>query len=88
MQAAFINVCTSLSLDELQLISQAFPSLPLTPLQPLVFDYKGHELKATVRSVSSLDGNDGNTGIIMEGTEIIWVKDPISGIKLKNSSKR
>jgi len=53
-----------------------------------VFDYKGHELKATVRSVSTLDGNDGQVGIIMEGTEIIWVKDPSSGIKLKNSSKR
>ncbi|WWC97459.1 hypothetical protein V866_004339 [Kwoniella sp. B9012] len=73
MAAAFIN---------------AFPSLPLTPLQPLVFDYRGHELKATVRAVSTLDGNDGGTGIIMEGTEVIWVKDPASGIKLKNSSKR
>ncbi|KAK8844660.1 hypothetical protein IAR55_006507 [Kwoniella newhampshirensis] len=73
MAAAFIN---------------AFPSLPLTPLQPLVFDYRGHELKATVRAVSSLDGNDGQTGIIMDGTEIIWVKDPTSNIKLKNSSKR
>ena len=67
---------------------QAFPSLPLTPMQPLVFDFKGHELKATVRTVSTLDGNDGQTGIIMEGTEVIWVKDPTSGIKLKNSSKR
>ncbi|WVR03176.1 hypothetical protein IAU60_000167 [Kwoniella sp. DSM 27419] len=65
-----------------------FPSLPLTPLQPLVFDYRGHELKATVRAVSTLDGKDAQTGIIMEGTEIIWVKDPTSGIKLKNSSKR
>ncbi|KAK1921264.1 putative vesicular-fusion protein sec18 [Papiliotrema laurentii] len=73
MAAAFIN---------------AFPSLPLTPLQPLVFDYRGHELKATVRTVSTLDGADGQTGIIMEGTEVIWTKDPTSGIKLKNSSKR
>ncbi|WRT63317.1 uncharacterized protein IL334_000222 [Kwoniella shivajii] len=68
--------------------NNAFPSLPLSPLQPLVFDYRGHELKASVRAVSTLDGNDGGTGIIMEGTEIIWVKDPSSGIKLKNSSKR
>ncbi|KAI9634251.1 putative vesicular-fusion protein sec18 [Dioszegia hungarica] len=73
MAAAFIN---------------AFPSLPLSPLQPLVFDYRGHELKATVRSVSTLDGAEGQTGVIMEGTEVIWVKDPSSGIKLKNSSKR
>ncbi|WVO15682.1 hypothetical protein L204_103343 [Cryptococcus depauperatus] len=66
----------------------AFPSLPVTPLQPLVFDYRGHELKGTVRNVSTLDGEVGVTGVIMEGTEIIWVKDPASGIKLKNSSKR
>lgn len=66
----------------------AFPSLPLTPLQPLVFDYRGHELKATVRAVSTLDGADGQTGVIMEGTEVVWVKDPSSGIKLKNTSKR
>lgn len=41
-----------------------------------------------VRSISTLDGTDGQTGIVMEGTEVIWVKDPTSGIKLKNSSKR
>jgi vesicle-fusing ATPase len=41
-----------------------------------------------VRTVSTLDGADGQTGIIMEGTEVIWTKDPTSGIKLKNSSKR
>ncbi|WVQ76632.1 hypothetical protein IAR50_006305 [Cryptococcus sp. DSM 104548] len=73
MGAAFIN---------------AFPSLPLTPGQPLVFDYRGHELKASVREVSTLDGEDGRAGIIMEGTEIIWVKEPSSGMKLKNSSNR
>ena len=68
--------------------SQAFPSLPLTPLQPLVFDYRGHELKATVRLISTLDGTENQTGIVMEGTEVVWVKDPTSNIKLKNSSKR
>lgn len=62
--------------------------MPLAPLQPLVFDYRGHELKATVRAVATLDGTDGHVGIIMEGTEVIWMKDPTSGIKLKNSSKR
>ncbi|GFZ44719.1 Vesicular-fusion protein SEC18 [Saitozyma sp. JCM 24511] len=65
----------------------AFPSLPVTPLQPLVFDYRGHELKATVRTVSTLDGAEGQTGVIMEGTEVLWVKDPTSGMKLKNTSK-
>ncbi|KAL7420309.1 transport between ER and Golgi ATPase protein [Cryptotrichosporon argae] len=66
----------------------AFPNLPLTPLQQLVFDYKGHDLVARVRSVSTLEGSEGQMGIIMEGTEIVFVKDPQSGIKLKNSSKR
>lgn len=46
-------------------------------------------MKATVRSVSTLEGVDGDTmGIIMEGTEIQWFKDPGSAIKLKNSSNR
>jgi vesicle-fusing ATPase len=53
-----------------------------------VFDFRGHDLKATVRSVSTLDGTEGHTGIIMEGTEVIFVKDPTSGMKLKNTSKR
>jgi vesicle-fusing ATPase len=54
-----------------------------------VFDYKGQVMKATVRSVSTLEGIDGDTmGIIMEGTEIQWFKDPGSAIKLKNSSNR
>lgn len=64
---------------------QAFPSLPVTPLQPLVFDFRGHELKAVVRSVSTLDGSEG-MGVIMEGTEFSWVKDPTSAMKLKNMS--
>lgn len=73
--------------DMARAFTNAFPSLPLTPLQPIVFDYHGHDLKATVRNVATL-GSAGSTGIIMEGTEIIWVKDPTSSIKLKNTSKR
>lgn len=71
------------------LANQAFSNLPLTPLQSIVFDYRGQVMKATVRSVSTLEGVDGDTmGIIMEGTEIQWFKDPASAIKLKNSSNR
>lgn len=67
----------------------AFSNLPLTPLQTIMFDYRGQILKATVRSVSTLDGTDGDAmGIIMEGTEINWFKDPSSAIKIKNSSNR
>jgi hypothetical protein len=69
--------------------SQAFSNLPLTPLQTIMFDYRGIIMKATVRSISTLDGSDGdNMGIIMEGTEINWFKDPSSAIKLKNTSNR
>jgi vesicle-fusing ATPase len=54
-----------------------------------MFDYRGMIMKATVRSVSTLEGTDGDTmGIIMEGTEINWFKDPSSSIKLKNTSNR
>jgi hypothetical protein len=68
---------------------QAFSNLPLTPLQTIMFDYRGVIMKATVRSISTLDGSDGdNMGIIMEGTEINWFKDPSSAIKLKNTSNR
>jgi vesicle-fusing ATPase len=69
---------------------QAFSNLPLTPLQTLMFDYRGQVLKATVRSVSTLEGSESSSamGIIMEGTEITWFKDPSSAIKLKNSSNR
>lgn len=42
-----------------------------------MFDYRGVIMKAMVRSISTLDGADGdNMGIIMEGTEINWFKDP------------
>jgi vesicle-fusing ATPase len=88
MAAAFIAVSPTCFPLEHRLIFQAFPSLPVTPLQPLVFDYRGHELKATVRTVSTLDGAEGQTGVIMEGTEVLWVKDPTSGMKLKNTSKK
>lgn len=63
----------------------SFPNLPLTPNQPLVFDFKGHQLKALVRGVSTLGGADGAPGIVMEGTQIMWSKDPQSNIKLKNT---
>ncbi|TXT05060.1 hypothetical protein VHUM_03880 [Vanrija humicola] len=68
--------------------TNTFQNLPLTPLQTLVFDYRGFELKALVRNVATLDGREGAAGIIMEGTEIIWQKDPSSPIKLKNTSNR
>lgn len=46
-------------------------------------------MKATVRSVSTLEGADtAPMGIIMEGTELRWFKDPASSIKLKNTSNR
>lgn len=63
----------------------AFPDLPVVPGQLLVFDYRGNHLKATVTNVSTLDGKDGAAGIVMEGTEIMWSKDPQSAIKLKNT---
>ncbi|BEI82591.1 hypothetical protein CcaverHIS002_0304590 [Cutaneotrichosporon cavernicola] len=65
----------------------AFPDLPLTPLQTLVFDYRGHQLKVLVRNVSTLDGKEGATGIVMDGSDILWSKDPGSNMKLKSSSK-
>jgi vesicle-fusing ATPase len=58
-------------------------------MQPIVFDYHGVLMKATVRAVNTLDGMDGAPlGLLMDGTEIMWSKDPTTNMKLKNTSKR
>lgn len=70
-----------------QMFTSAFANVPLTPMQTLLFDYRGYLMKATVRSVSTLQGSEA-MGIVMDGTELRWFKDPASSIKLKNTSNR
>lgn len=68
---------------------QAFNGIPVQPNQPIVFDYHGVLMRATIRAVNTLEGMDGAPlGLLMDGTEIRWSKDPGTSMKLKNTSKR
>ncbi|GAA6033283.1 hypothetical protein JCM8097_006668 [Rhodosporidiobolus ruineniae] len=81
------------SADELQAVFvRAYEGLILTTGQPLVFDFHGQNLRATVKGLHtlSLDGGAGHgrTGIVTGQTEVNFVKDPASAIKIKSSAKR
>ncbi|GAA5993797.1 hypothetical protein JCM11641_006066, partial [Rhodosporidiobolus odoratus] len=81
------------SADELQAVFvRAYEGLILTVGQPLVFDFHGQNLRASVKGLHTLalDGGagQGRTGIITGQTEVNFVKDPASAIKIKSSAKR
>ncbi|BGP18763.1 hypothetical protein JCM10213_004278 [Rhodosporidiobolus nylandii] len=91
---------TPFSADELQSVFvRAYEGLILTVGQPIVFDFHGMNLRATVRGVQTLGlgggagekgrkGGGGRTGIITAQTEVNFVKDPASAIKIKSSAKK
>ncbi|GAA5849414.1 hypothetical protein JCM9279_000898 [Rhodotorula babjevae] len=84
------------SADELQSVfRKAYDGLIVTVGQPLVFDFHGQNLRATVRSIASLGleaakngGGSMRSGILTSQTEVNFVKDPASAIKIKSSSKK
>ncbi|GJN88243.1 hypothetical protein Rhopal_001208-T1 [Rhodotorula paludigena] len=85
------------SADELQAVFQrAYDGLVVSVGQPLVFDFHGQNLRATVTGLASLalDSKGGagsaaaRTGIVTSQTEINFVKDPASSIKIKSSAKK
>ncbi|GAA5842585.1 hypothetical protein JCM3766R1_004865 [Sporobolomyces carnicolor] len=85
---------TAYSADELQSVFvRAYEGLIFTSGQPLVFDFHGQNLRATVKGIHSLslDGGAGQgarTGILTNQTEVNFVKDPASAIKIKSSAKK
>jgi vesicle-fusing ATPase len=84
---------TAYSADELQAVFvRAYEGLILTVGQPLVFDFHGQNLRGAVKSLHTLalDGGagQGRTGIVTGQTEINFVKDPQSAIKIKSSAKK
>ena len=85
---------TAYSADELQAVFvRAYEGLIFTSGQPLVFDFHGQNLRATVKGIHclSLDGGagqGGRTGILTNQTEVNFVKDPASAIKIKSSAKK
>ena len=83
---------------------RGFGNVVFTVGQILVYEYHGQNLKGVVKSVSVLElaeeqrrgGGGGysagsgriDSGIVMEKTEVTFLKDPISKIKIKSSAKK
>lgn len=82
---------------------KAFGGIVMSVDEILVFEFHGQNLKATVKSVSVLDladeqrrgGLDGPRsvnheyiGILMDKTDVTFMKAPDSAIKIKSSAKK
>ncbi|KAK4692974.1 vesicle-fusing ATPase, partial [Phenoliferia sp. Uapishka_3] len=83
------------SADEMsKVFSRAYDSLIFTPGQLLVFDFHGQNLKAVVKGIHNLSlgdsahGGGGKMGILTAQSEINFLKDPASAIKIKSSAKK
>ena len=73
--------------------SQLYSGLPFSIHEPIVFDYKGRNLKAVVKSLSVVDlsgkaGPPATFGILTAQTDVSIVKDGNSKIKIKASGKK
>ncbi|GAA5872494.1 hypothetical protein JCM1840_006077 [Sporobolomyces johnsonii] len=84
---------TAYSADELQAVFvRAYEGLVFTTGQPLVFDFHGQNLRATVKGLHclALDGGAGagRMGILTGQSEVNFIKDPASAIKIKSSAKK
>jgi hypothetical protein len=85
------------SADELQdVFRRAYDGLIVTVGQPLVFDFHGQNLRATVKGLHNLalegkgavSSSHARSGILTSQTEINFIKDPASAIKIKSSAKK
>jgi vesicle-fusing ATPase len=97
-----LEIAEQFSADDMAAIFiRGFGGLIFTVGQISVFEYHGQNLKCVVKSVSVLElaveqrrggggGGAGRTdsGIVMEKTDITFLKDPTSKIKIKSSAKK
>ncbi|TCD70005.1 transport between ER and Golgi ATPase protein [Steccherinum ochraceum] len=76
---------------------KAFSGVIFTTGQLLVFEFHGQNLKATVKGLSTLEladaqrksgGGPANTGVLMEKTDVMFLKAGDSAIKIKSSAKK
>ncbi|KAF9534125.1 vesicular-fusion protein SEC18 [Crepidotus variabilis] len=73
---------------------KAFSGIMMTQEEPIVFEYHGHNLKGTIKSIMQLEvpGNPPpilrNAGIISSETDITLLKAGDSTIKIKSSAKK
>ena len=95
-----LEIAEQFSADDLAAtFIRGFSHIVFTVGQILVFEYHGQNLKGLVKSVSVLElaaeqrgggggGGRADSGIVMEKTEVTFLKDPISKIKIKSSAKK
>ncbi|TFY79787.1 hypothetical protein EWM64_g4224 [Hericium alpestre] len=86
--------------DMARVFVKAYAGVLFNVGQVFAFEYHGQNLKATVKSVALLEladeqrrgsrggGAPQNLGIVMEKTDVTFMKDPSSAIKIKSSAKR
>ncbi|SGY69161.1 BQ5605_C004g02971 [Microbotryum silenes-dioicae] len=80
--------------DQLQQIFlSAYDGLMVSIGQPMAFEFRGRNLKVTVKglhhlSLGTKEGSARQSGIITSETEVNFIKDPASAIKIKSSAKK
>lgn len=79
---------------------KAFTGIVFTPEQMLVFEFHGQNMKAVVKGISLLELADEqrqgrqqgkrpeNMGVLMDNTDVVFMKASDSPIKIKASAKR
>lgn len=99
-----LEIAEQFSVDDMAAtFIRGFSHVVFTVGQILVFEYHGQNLKGIIKSVSVLElaaeqrrggggggGLPGRTdsGIVMEKTEVTFLKDPVSKVKIKSSAKK
>jgi len=92
------QVDEAFSADEIaKVFVKAYAGILVTVNQSLVFEFRGHNLKAVARSLTLLELSDTqhggqsrfpSSGIIMDKTDVTFVKAGDSAIKIKSSMKK
>ena len=98
-----LEIAEQFSSDEMtRHFIKAFNGIVMSSDQVIVFEFHGHNLKGTIKSTSTLELADEqrgsarvshpasrqNVGILMEKTDVNFMKAPESQIKIKSSSKK
>lgn len=99
-----LEIAEQFSTDEMtRNFIKAFNGIVMSSDQVLVFEFHGYNLKATIKSTSILELADEqrgsvrgsqhpasrqNVGILMDKTDVTFMKAPDSQIKIKSSSKK
>jgi vesicle-fusing ATPase len=78
---------------------KAFNGIVMSSNQVIVFEFDGQNLKATIKLISIIEladeqresahgGHHQNVGILIENTDVTFMKVPDSQIKIKSSLKK